>query len=427
MSAAMQNQQPLSCDVLIIGAGPAGMAAALAAAPSGARITMVDDNPAPGGQIWRDGAQAKLPPAARKYRADLAKHANITLLSGTRVAAVLGPKQLLLENAEQGTVLTYQTVIVCTGARELLLPFPGWTLPGVTGAGGLQALIKGGLPVAGQRIVVAGSGPLLLAAAATARVAGATVVRIAEQAPWAQVMAFGAGLVRWPGKIAQAATLASPHYRANSFVREVQGEHSVESVSVQVGTQNEHIACDRVACGFGLVPNTQLAQALGLALDAQHGIAVDAYQASSVPDHFAAGECTGFGGSERALVQGAIAGFAAVREADRAQALWPQAARWDRFASHLATHFALRPELSTLAEDDTIVCRCEDVRMGQLHGMGHWVDAKLQTRCGMGACQGRVCGAALQHLKGWQQPMPRMPIAPTRIQTLAEIGPIPSP
>ena len=423
MTAAIDNVAQEPCDVLIIGAGPAGMAAALAAAPSGARITVVDDNPAPGGQIWRDGINAHLPTAARQYRADLAKHANITVLCGTRVVAGSG-QQVLLEDAERGWAVPYETLILCAGARELLLPFPGWTLPGVTGAGGLQSLIKGGLPVAGQRIVVAGSGPLLLAAAATVRAAGATVVRIAEQAPWTQVMAFGVGLVRWPGKIAQALTLANPSYRANSFVREVRGNLGVESVFLQVGTHVEEIACDRVACAFGLVPNTQLAQTLGMALHAKHGIAVDIYQASSVPGHFAAGECTGFGGSERALVQGAIAGYAAVRELASAQALWPRAARWERFASHLAARFALRPEISTLATPDTVVCRCEDVCMGQLSGLGHWVEAKLQTRCGMGACQGRVCGAALQYLKGWQQPVTRMPTVPTRIQTLAEIGPI---
>ena len=172
----------MKVDILIVGAGPAGMAAALAAAPSGARIAVLDDNPAAGGQIWRDGPQAHLPALAREHRRSLEAQANIELLPASRVVALAGPQALLVEDSEQGRVIEYTKLILCTGARELLLPFPGWTLPGVTGAGGLQALIKGGLPVAGERIVIAGSGPLLLASAATARDNGARVLHILEQA-----------------------------------------------------------------------------------------------------------------------------------------------------------------------------------------------------------------------------------------------------
>ncbi|MGV8918641.1 MAG: NAD(P)/FAD-dependent oxidoreductase, partial [Pseudomonas sp.] len=169
-------------ELLIIGAGPAGMAAALAAAPSGISILLLDDNPLPGGQIWRAGPHAHLPSSALRYRQALADLLNIQVLNGTRVVAFAGAKCLLLENAERGWSLSYDKLILCTGARELLLPFPGWTLPGVTGAGGLQALIKGGMPVAGESLVIAGSGPLLLATAATATAAGAQVLQIAEQA-----------------------------------------------------------------------------------------------------------------------------------------------------------------------------------------------------------------------------------------------------
>jgi NADPH-dependent 2,4-dienoyl-CoA reductase/sulfur reductase-like enzyme len=113
------------CDVLIVGAGPAGMAAAVAAAPSGASIVVIDDNPAPGGQIWRDGPGAALPPAARKWRDALERHANIRVRSGTRVAAAPSPNELLLEDAERATRMQWRKLVLCTGARELLLPFPG--------------------------------------------------------------------------------------------------------------------------------------------------------------------------------------------------------------------------------------------------------------------------------------------------------------
>lgn len=421
------------CDILIVGAGPAGMAAALAAAPSGAAITVVDDNPQPGGQIWRDGPQVALPPLAQQHRAALARQTNIRVLTGTRVVG-LGASQptdkapaLLLEDAERGWTQHSHRIVLCTGARELLLPFPGWTLPGVTGAGALQVLIKAGLDVRGQRIVIAGTGPLLLAAAATATQAGATVVRIAEQASWASLAGFAAQLPRWPAKALQALTLIHPGLRAGTHVLEAQGTTQVQSVRLRKGTGGaETLACDRIACGFGLVPNTQLGQLLGCTLGGPLsgglGLAVDAQMRTTVPGVLAAGESTGFGGSERALVQGAIAGHTAAGHVQQAQALRPQLARWEGFAQALQTSFVLNEQLKALPRPDTLVCRCEDVAHADLAPRQGWIDAKLHTRCGMGACQGRICGAATQHLFGWTPTAPRHLLAPARIATLADCG-----
>lgn len=414
------------CDLLIVGAGPAGMAAAVAAAPSGASIVVIDDNPAPGGQIWRDGPGATLPPAARKWRGALERHANIRVCSGTRVVAALSRNELLLEDAERGWRLQWKKLILCTGARELLLPFPGWTLPGVTGAGGLQALIKAGLPVEGERIVIAGSGPLLLAAAATARAAGAKVVRVAEQATFAAVAGFAASLWRWPGKAAQSVTLADPQYRTASRIVSAQGSTQVESVRLLQGDREMEIACDRVACGFGLTPNTQLGRMLGCALTPEgagaQALAVDTRQLTSLPDIYAAGECTGFGGSERALAQGTIAGYAAIGNERAAKQHENERARWDAFAAQLHRSFALSPEIRQMPQPDTLVCRCEDVPFSALADCTGWTDAKLHRRCGMGACQGRVCGDAAQFLFGWTPPAPRPPLLPVRIATLAGLA-----
>jgi len=409
------------CEVLVVGAGPAGMAAAVAAAPSGASIVVIDDNPVPGGQIWRDGPGVALPPAARKWRDALERHANIRVRSGTRVVAVPSPHELLLEDAEGATRMRWKKLILCTGARELLLPFPGWTLPGVTGAGGLQALVKAGMPVEGERIVIAGSGPLLLAAAATARAAGAKVLRVAEQASFASVARFGASLARWPGKAAQAVTLADPQYRTSSRIIAAQGTERVESVRLRQGGKETEIACDRIACGFGLTPNAQLGQLLGCALKAQ-ALWVDALQATSVPGIHAAGECTGFGGSERALAQGTIAGHAAVGNEHAAKAHEGERARWNAFAAQLHRSFALAPDIKTMPQPDTLVCRCEDVPFSALAGCTGWTDAKLHRRCGMGACQGRVCGDAAHFLFGWTPPVPRPPLSPARISTLAGLA-----
>jgi NADPH-dependent 2,4-dienoyl-CoA reductase/sulfur reductase-like enzyme len=404
-------------DLLIIGAGPAGMSAALAAASSGARIIVLDDNPLPGGQIWRDGPQAKVPNQARQMRERLHANHHIRHHGGTRVIACSGPKQLLVEDADHGWLIGYDKLILCTGARELLLPFPGWTLPGVTGAGGLQALIKGGLPVQDQRVVIAGSGPLLLASAATAKHSGADVLRIAEQASSSAVAAFALQLPRWPGKLVQSFSLFDRHYRTGSYVVAALGNERLEGVRLRQQGNIVELACDRLACGFGLIPNTQLGQALGCALDGT-ALAVDTWQTTSQADHYAAGECTGFGGSELALVEGAIAGHAAVGNIAAARQLRPRRARWQGFAKALNRAFSLDPQLKSLAQADTLLCRCEDVPYAALASHVDWRTAKLASRCGMGACQGRVCGGAVQFLFDWQPSAPRPPFSPARIETL---------
>ncbi|WP_053150673.1 FAD/NAD(P)-binding oxidoreductase [Pseudomonas sp. Pf153] len=411
-------------DLLIIGAGPAGMAAALAAASSGASIVLLDDNPLPGGQIWRDGPQANLPTEARRLREWLLARTNVRCHPGTRVIARAADQTLLVEDAKHGWQIRYERLILCTGARELLLPFPGWTLPGVTGAGGLQALIKGGLPVRGERLVIAGSGPLLLASAATARHQGAQVLRIAEQAGRAAVAGFVAQLPCWPGKFVQAFSLFDGHYRTDTHVVQAYGDERLEGVRLLQHGKPIELACDRLACGFGLIPNTQLGQALGCELTG-NALAVDSWQATTRPGHYAAGECTGFGGSELALVEGAIAGHAAVDDTAAARRLWSRRAHWQAFARTLNKAFALDARLKNLARAETLVCRCEDVAYGELTGHPNWREAKLASRCGMGACQGRVCGAALEYLLGWTPPVPRPPFSPARIETLLELEEFP--
>src|SRR5262249_19006903 len=142
----------------IVGAGPAGLAAACTAAGEGRRVGLVDDNPDWGGQIWRgEGTQ----PRSEQTRSWFARAASsgIQFLAGTRVFAQPAPGQLWAERRGSRLTLGYDRLILALGARELFLPFPGWTLPNVMGAGGLQALVKGGLPIAGKQVVVAGSGP----------------------------------------------------------------------------------------------------------------------------------------------------------------------------------------------------------------------------------------------------------------------------
>lgn len=410
------KQERLSVDVAIVGAGPAGLSAARAAAQSGATVAIVDDNPRAGGQIWRQSAAAT-PVSAAAERLAVLRQPNVTHLAATRIVAETQPGTLLLEDDERGLLLDFRTLILCCGARELLLPFPGWTLPGVTGAGGLQALIKYGLDVCGQRTVIAGSGPLLLASAATARQAGARVSHVLEQAAWGDVAGFGAGLWRWPSKLAQAAKLVTAAYRPDAHVVEAFGDKRLERVRIRQGDREFDVDCDRLACGFGLVPNTVLPSHLGCRIE-NGAVAVDAHQRTSRDGYFAAGECTGVGGSELAMVEGEIAGHAATGQTAPLAALVARRAHWQAFADAVRERFAIREPIRRLARPDTLLCRCEDVRFDAVAQEPGWTAAKLQSRCGMGACQGRVCGAAAQALFGWTPPVPRTPLVPARVGTL---------
>jgi NADPH-dependent 2,4-dienoyl-CoA reductase/sulfur reductase-like enzyme len=410
-------------DVVVIGAGPAGLNAARAGAQAGARVALVDDNPRVGGQVWRQGPRHAPQAPLREVHEALQAHSNVTVFSSARVVAPLAACALLLESLEHGGMCVgYDQLILATGARELLLPFAGWTLPGVTGAGALQALIKGGTSVRGERIVIAGSGPLLLASLATARAAGAQVVAVVEQASAASLARFAASLLATPSKLLQAAQLtrgfAGLRYWTGSVVREARGAGRVEQVTIRRGEHEVTLACDRVACGYGLVPNVTLAQALGCALDERGAVKVDDRQRTSVAGVLAAGECTGIGGMELARVEGEIAGRVASEASPELNALHMQRSRWQRFARHVADTFALGEAARALPPGDTLLCRCEDVTLGEVRVFRDWRDAKLHTRCGMGACQGRICGTAASTYFGWQTAQPRPPFHPAQIGTL---------
>ena len=411
------------CEVLVVGAGPAGLAAAAAAARR-ARVTLLDVQPCAGGQVWRHDVVQH---GRERAQAVLRRVPGVDGRFGVRVVDTnAGARSLRIEDASGAYELGWHKLVLATGGRELFLPFPGWTLPGVSGAGGLQALVKQGWPVAGARTVVAGSGPLLLAAAASLRRHGADVVAIVEQAARRDVLAFARGLWRWPGKLAQAARLRASlvgvpiHYGA--VVRAALGDAHLDGVEIAHAGADLHLDCEQLGVGFGLVPEVALARLLGCALEnsTHPHVRVDEWQQTSLADVFAAGECCGIGGLQKAWVEGSLAGHAAVGNTSAARALAGARARAQRFADALARTFALGPRVHALADADTIVCRCEDVPWSALGDCHDARDAKLATRCGMGACQGRVCGAALNELKGWSwHGHARQPVFPARLATLA--------
>jgi NADPH-dependent 2,4-dienoyl-CoA reductase/sulfur reductase-like enzyme len=335
--------------------------------------------------------------------------------------ATEGRFELTAERGGEPLAVRADRLVLATGARELFLPFPGWTLPGVVGVGGLQALLKTGLEVRGRRLVVAGSGPLLLPVAALAATAGAHLLLVAEQAPPRAVRRFARGLWRHPGKLAQAVRYRwrarRAAYRPGAWVTAAAGDDRVREVTLTDGAESWSGRCDLLAVGYGLVPETALARLLGCAVEAGR-VAVDERQGTSVPGVYCAGEPTGVGGAELALVEGRLAGRAAAGVDEGWKALARARRRLTAFASRLERAFAPREELRSLARPETVVCRCEDVRCERLAPYGGWREAKLATRCGMGPCQGRVCGPALEWSRGWEPDSVRPPVKPVRVATL---------
>ena len=420
-------------DVLVCGAGPAGLAAAQAAASGGARVGLIDAQASAGGQIWRrDVRHGDARIAARRIGRAL-RTPRVTFLSQSQVIAA-GADELLLEQAQGALRLRFGTLVIATGARELLLPFPGWTLPGVTGAGGLQALVKQAWPIAGKRVVVAGTGPLLLAAAASLRRHGAHVLGIHEQASSRRVLSLAARLPAWPAHAVQAillrTALAGVAYRCGEFVVAAHGDDRLRAVEIHSPAGVRRLDCDHLAVGYGLVPNVELAQLLGCRLEAsaRHArVATDDAQRTSVANIYAAGEVCGIGGCAAARCEGQIAGLAAAGLLDASRAQQARRRRARRFAELLESCFALDERIRLLAKPDTVICRCEDLTMAALDGFADAREAKLATRCGMGACQGRICGASLAELGRFAVGGMRPPLFPARLSSLcdpfAAIGP----
>ena len=420
--------ETLLADVAVVGAGPGGVAAACRAAESGARVVLVDEGLAPGGQIYRHLPGEEPPAEARPWLARLWKSGTRVVTAGSvfdaerrgdgwRLRALKG-EQVLLVRAGR--------LVLATGARELFLPFPGWTLPGVIGAGAAQALVKSGAEFRGRTVVVAGTGPLLLAAAAGLAGAGARIAAVAEQAPAASLARFAASLLPSPAKLLEGAryrlAFAGAPYRTGAWVRAAEGDGRVTRALLTDGAREHEVTCDLLCTGFGLVPNLELPRLIGCAV-AGLGVEANGRQETSVPGVFAAGEICGIAGAEVALAEGEIAGLAsadALGAADPAtRKLFGARERARRFGARMAGAFRLRPEVLRLTAPDTIVCRCEDVPLSHVVEARTTREAKLHARAGMGPCQGRVCFAALEALRGLAPDTVRPPLVPVPVEALA--------
>jgi D-hydroxyproline dehydrogenase subunit alpha len=419
----MNEAVQVRVEVAVVGAGPAGIAAATVAAECGASVALLDDNPGLGGQIWRgETALAKNSSVANWFAR--AERSGARRIHSVRIFH-LDSGRVLGESPDASYEISFNKLILATGAREQFLPFPGWTLPNVFGAGGLQALAKSGLPVAGKRVVIAGTGPLLLAVAQYIGDHGGEVVCIAEQTSWSKYAAFGASLLFNSGKLRDAARLSwslrGVRHWKNCWPVAAMGKNRLESVRLSHQGLSKDIPCDYLACGFHLIPNTELAEYAGCEIRERFAV-VDGYQQSSVAGIYCAGELTGIGGLDRALLEGQIAGYDAAGRRPLGERLFASRDSHHVVVEALKNAFALREDLKLLPNFDTLVCRCEDVSFGKLQPYRTWREAKLQTRCGMGPCQGKVCGTAAEFLFGWKMDSPRPPLFPVPCSSLAAIS-----
>jgi thioredoxin reductase len=446
-------------DLAVIGAGPAGLAAALAASARGVRATLLDAATQPGGQFYRQpaaGLGAGRPEALHhrwrtweRLRDGLAAGPVGVLTDhhvwcvertpdGFTVHALLGPEQ------EESVEVHARTVLLATGGYEQVLPFPGWTLPGVVTAGGAQAMLKGGLVVPGHRAVVAGTGPLLLPVATGLAAAGVEVAALVESTGPRRLARHAPALA---GKLAEGAGFAAgllrhriPVLTRHTVVR-AHGEDRLTGVTVAAldadghvrpGTER-HLPCDTLAAGHGMLPHTDLAESLGCRLDGL-AVAVDTEQRTDVPGVWAAGEATGIGGAALSLAEGHIAGCSvAARLHGAAPGPAPAAlkarAALQRSAAALESAYAPPAHWPGQLTDDTVVCRCEEVTAGAVRealdlGAGDERTVKLLTRAGMGWCQGRMCGTAIAGLAGCPPTPAKRPFArPVPLGVLARQHP----
>jgi NADPH-dependent 2,4-dienoyl-CoA reductase/sulfur reductase-like enzyme len=424
-------------DIAIVGAGPAGLSAALAGAQCGARVTLVDEYPQPGGQFYKQLSaefnvrnRARLPADYTKGDDLLARAraAPIEILSGALVWGSFEPGVLCIRHRGEMGTITARKLIVATGAHERAAAFPGWDLPGVMTPGGAQTLVKNQRVVPGERIVLAGSGPFLMPVATTLLDAGAKIAGIyeattprewARHAPrlwghWARI----AEAARYYRTIAQAGV---PIHYGRIVVR-AEGGESLQRVALmkcdsrgrpEPGTEQVEEA-DTLCASYGFVPAVQLTRMLGC----EHRY--EPLKGGWVPSHddgmettvtgvFVAGEVAGIGGAYVAMAEGTLAGLIAAKQLGFiASDTQLPAARWAvkhhrAFADLVSDVFAIKPDVYETITDDTLVCRCEEVTAGQIRaGATQWGAnvnfVKGVTRCGMGYCQGRVCGPLAEAL-----------------------------
>ncbi len=437
-------------DLVVVGAGPAGLAAAVEAAGLGLSSLVLDEQEAPGGQIYHaieaaaDARPDDVAVLGEDYRYGAAlvrtfRAAGVAYRPGANVWQVEGDGSLGYSVGGAAHVVSGRRVLVATGAMERAVPLPGWTLPGVMGAGAAQLLLKSAGMVPEGRVVVAGNGPLLLLVAAQLVAAGAEVAALLETTDWRDYRAAARYLpaaLRAHHYLVKGLALRRTLRRAgvpiHSGVRDLAalGDGRVERVRFTRGGRSREIAAATLLLHAGVVPNTQITRQAGCAHEwyapqRYWRPVVDAWGNTSVGAVMVAGDGGGVFGARAAEIGGRIAALEAGRALgaltermrDRRAAPLRAGLRRERAIRPLLDHlFRPEPWIAAPTDDATVVCRCEEVSAGALReavalGCLGPNQAKAFTRCGMGPCQGRICGLTVAEV-----------IAAARGVAVAEVG-----
>jgi NADPH-dependent 2,4-dienoyl-CoA reductase/sulfur reductase-like enzyme len=432
----------------IVGAGPAGIAAAGVLTAHGVAPVLIDEAQRPGGQIFRQpraglrlDIAALLGAEAENYRrthaAFDAQRDRIDYRPQTLAWAVDDRTLHTMRGGEAATI-DFDALILATGATDRVLPITGWTLPGVFTLGGAQVLLKEHGCLIGRRIVFCGSSPLLYLAAKQYRQMGAEIAAVLDTTPFASKIA-ATDLAAAPGTLARGLgtmiSLRRADVRMHHGVKLLafEGAAGVEAVRfVDRGGKEIALACDAVALGFGLKPETQLAELAGAPL--HYDPVFRQWLPRADPDGrcggiYLAGDGATVGGAQAAALTGTLAACAALEDhkiavtgVDRAGAR-RQVARLRRFQRGLARAFAWPVEAIHDLDDNVMVCRCEGISAGALRasiraGFGPTEVNRLKaiTRCGMGRCQGRFCGLAAAELTAHARGAPLEAVGRMRVQ-----------
>jgi NADPH-dependent 2,4-dienoyl-CoA reductase/sulfur reductase-like enzyme len=419
-------------DLIVIGAGPAGMAAARTAAEGGASVRVLDEQPAPGGQIYRGVLAANsrqndiLGPdyEAGRPLAEALAHENIRHERCAVVWRVEREGRVAWTNEGVARVATARRVLAATGAVERPIPIPGWTLPGVMTAGAAQILLKTG-GVIPKNAVLAGAGPLLYLLAQQLIAAGSPPKALVETQDRAAFLRASRHLPRalrgWRPLLKGGKMLAAirgagvPRHTAATGLRAL-GDGAVSGLRFDAGGRSHEIMCETLLLHQGVVPNVQITRSLDLPhqWDAAQRCwrpSCDPWGSTDAAAIMVAGDGGGIAGAGAAVLTGQLAALETLRalgrlsEADRDMRARP-------LRRALSVELAARPMLDALyapppevltPPDETVVCRCEEVTAGDIRGYAALGclgpnQTKAFGRCGMGPCQGRYCGLTVAEL-----------------------------
>ena len=458
-------------DVAVVGLGPAGMTAALDLAGKGLKVAVFDESPHPGGQVYRqapnDFKRTDGSPLGPKNRTghQLIERFNrlagtIEIFQNTSIWGIFDDCVLAFRRDQAPDEATFDKLILCEGACEQTVPFPGWTLPGIMTLGGIQKFVLHQRVLPGRRVLLSGSGPLLLAVAAELLKTRVDSLTLCDASNLKGLFRLMIELFSQKGLLAEAFTYLVPLlrrlipvHRSHAIIA-ARGENRVEEVDIArldenwkpVAGTEKTLPVDLVGIGFGFQPMARLCRLAGCDLEFHPNQRafrpiVDAYMRTSRANVYAAGDSTGIGGAGMAAIEGHIAalhvaaGFGRLTGGDLDQSLQRltrKKKKIARYMTRLDEMFTPRPGIFDIVGENTIICRCEEATAADILGamQRKHIDLnsiKKRTRLGMGPCQGKICetiavelglraGVPLADLKSLTI---RPPITPIPLATLA--------